>query len=68
METTRIKVGGMTCSGCVASVTRALQSVEGVDKVEVSLEQGQASVRYDPARANETKLRSAIEDAGFDAA
>jgi copper chaperone CopZ len=58
----------MTCSGCVASVTRALQSVEGVDKVEVSLEQGQASVRYDPARANETKLRSAIEDAGFDAA
>lgn len=68
METTRIKVGGMTCSGCVASVTRALQSVDGVDKVEVSLDQGQASVRYDPARVNETKLRSAIEDAGFDAA
>jgi copper ion binding protein len=68
METTRIKVGGMTCSGCVASVTRALQSIEGVDKVEVSLEEAQASVRYDPARVNETKLRSAIEDAGFDAA
>ena len=68
METTRIKVGGMTCSGCVASVTRALQSVDGVDKVEVSLDQGQASVSYDPARVNETKLRSAIEDAGFDAA
>jgi copper ion binding protein len=68
METTRIKVGGMTCSGCVASVTRALQAIDGVDKVEVSLDQGQASVRYDPARVNETKLRSAIEDAGFDAA
>jgi copper ion binding protein len=68
METTRIKVGGMTCSGCVASVTRALQAIDGVDKVEVSLDQGQASVRYDPDRVNETKLRSAIEDAGFDAA
>lgn len=68
METTHIKVGGMTCSGCAASVTRALQSVEGVDKVEVSLDAGQASVRYDPARVNETRLRSAIEDAGFDAA
>ena len=68
METTRIKVGGMTCSGCAESVTRALKSVDGVDKVEVSLDAGQASVRYDPARVNETRLRSAIEDAGFDAA
>ena len=68
METTRIKVGGMTCSGCVASVTRALRAIEGVDNVDVSLDDGQANVRYDPARVNEVKLRSAIEDAGFDAA
>jgi copper chaperone CopZ len=68
METTRIKVGGMTCSGCVASVTRALRAIEGVDNVDVSLGDGQANVRYDPARVNEAKLRSAIEDAGFDAA
>ena len=68
METTRLKVGGMTCSGCVASVTRALQQIDGVDKVDVSLDQAQASVRYDPARVNEAQLRSAIEDAGFDAA
>jgi copper chaperone len=66
METIRIKVGGMTCSGCVASVKRALQPIDGVDNVDVSLDEGQASVRYDPARVNESKLRSAIEDAGFD--
>ena len=63
----RIKIGGMTCGGCVASVTRALQGIDGVEKVDVSLEQGQANIRYDPARVNETALRSAVEDAGFDA-
>ena len=29
--------------------------------------QAQACVDYDPARVNESQLRSAIEDAGFDA-
>ena len=67
MQTAQIKVEGMTCGGCVASVKRALQQVEGVANVEVSLAEAQARVQYDPARVNESQLRSAIEDAGFDA-
>jgi copper chaperone len=67
METTRIKVEGMTCGGCVASVKRALEQIDGVGNVDVSLDQAQARVDYDPARVNESQLRSAIEDAGFDA-
>ena len=67
MQTTQIKVDGMTCGGCVASVKRALQQIDGVGNVEVSLDQAQARVEYDPARVDEAKLRSAIEDAGFDA-
>ena len=67
MEKTRIKVEGMTCGGCVASVKRALQRIDGVSNVEVSLDQAQASVDYDPVLVNESQLRTAIEDAGFDA-
>ena len=67
MQTAQIKVQGMTCGGCVASVKRALQRIEGVENVEVSLADAQARVQYDPARVNESQLRSAIEDAGFDA-
>ena len=67
MQTTQIKVDGMTCGGCVASVKRALQQIDGVANVDVSLDQAQARVEYDPARVDESKLRSAIEDAGFDA-
>ena len=68
MQTAQIKVQGMTCGGCVASVKRALQQIDGVEKVDVSLGEAQARVEYDPARVNESQLRSAIEDAGFDAA
>jgi len=67
METVTLKVGGMTCMGCVESVTRVLQAVQGVSEVDVSLEKAQARVEYDPARSNREKLRAAVEGAGFDA-
>ena len=67
METTVIKVGGMTCQGCVRSVTRVLEAVPGVAKVDVSLEKGEAALSYDHAKAGMPQLRQAVEDAGFDA-
>jgi copper chaperone CopZ len=66
METTTIKVTGMTCQGCVRSVTRVLQAVPGVEQVEVSLEKGEAELRFDPARAGVPEFRRAVEDAGFE--
>jgi copper chaperone len=63
-----IKVGGMTCGGCVASVERVLQAMPGVARANVSLEKGEAVVAYDPAQARPDALRAAIVAAGFDAA
>ena len=66
LETT-IKVGGMSCQGCVRNVTGVLQALPGVAAVEVSLDAGEARVRHDPAQSDVTALKAAIEDAGFDA-
>jgi copper chaperone len=66
VETTTIRINGMTCSGCVASVTRVLQALDGVGRVDVSLEGAQATVEYEPGRVNPARLRSAIEGAGFE--
>lgn len=68
MNETIIKVGGMSCQKCVASVSGALHSVPGVAAVAVSLEAGEAKVSYDPGLASLEALRGAVEDAGFDAA
>jgi copper chaperone len=67
METTTIKVDGMSCGGCVKSVTGALTAQDGVAKVEVSLEQKQAVVEFDAAKLTRDQLKAVIEDAGFDA-
>ncbi len=66
METISINVQAMSCGGCVASVTRALKAVPGVDDVAVTLSPGVASVTFDPARTGAAALRTAIEDAGYD--
>ncbi len=67
MQTTEVKVDGMTCSGCVKSVTRVLQAVPGVTAAEVSLETGKARVTFDPAQVAVEALVAAIENAGYEA-
>ena len=68
METTTIKVDGMSCGGCVKSVTGVLTALEGVAKAEVSLELKQAVVEHDAGKVTRVRLKAVIEDAGFDAA
>jgi copper chaperone len=68
METTVIRIEGMTCSGCVASVTRVLQAIPGVGNAAVSLEQKQATVEYDAALVSSDQFRQAVENAGFEVA
>jgi len=56
----------MTCSGCVNSITNVLKPLAGVSKVNVSLENNNATLSYDPTKTNLAQFKSAIEDAGFD--
>jgi len=37
METLTLNIEGMTCGGCVKSVTRILEGVEGVKDVRLNL-------------------------------
>ncbi len=47
MNTVELDVQGMTCGSCVKHVTKALQSVPGVSRVEVDLTNGRASIQGD---------------------
>ena len=68
METTLIKIGGMSCGGCVKSITGVLTALPGVIRTDVSLEPAQAVVEFDPAQVGRAQMVTAIEEAGFDAA
>jgi copper chaperone len=68
MEKTVIKVAGMSCQGCVNSVGKVLRGLPGVAEVEVSLEAGEARVRYDAGRVTPDAMKQAVIGAGFEAA
>ena len=67
MENSVIKIGGMSCQGCVKNITGVLTGIAGVAAAEVSLEAGEARVTFDPQTVARSALVAAIEDAGFDA-
>ncbi len=66
MQTEIMKVNGMTCMGCVNSVKNVLEKIPGVTRADVSLEQKQVSIEYDPAAAHTDQFKNAINGAGFE--
>ena len=67
METALIKVEGMSCGGCVKSVTNVLAALPGVARAEVSLEDKSARVEFESGRVTREDMKRAIVDAGFEA-
>lgn len=65
MKTEHLIVTGMTCGGCVNSLTQALKTVAGVSDVNVLLSTGATSVQYDENLTSPEQLRFAVENAGF---
>ena len=66
MQTVTLNIDGMTCGGCVKSVTRLLEGVEGVEKAEVSLENKNAVITFDESKTDTDALIDAVEDGGYD--
>ena len=60
-----IGIEGMMCGHCVAHVTKALEAIAGVTKVEVSLEHKNTQVECS-ADVSDDALRSAIVEAGYE--
>lgn len=63
---TTIKIKGMSCQHCVSSVTKALESIEGVSDVSVNLEASEATYTAEPSITTET-IKEAINKTGFEA-
>jgi copper chaperone len=62
VETKTYRVDGMTCGGCVASLTRALRAALPGLEVEVTLAGGLVRIQGAHAVA---RVERAVSDAGF---
>lgn len=61
-----LKIEGMTCPSCAASVESHLKGLEGISSVDINLSQQQAIVFLKTgANLEEQKFHDAIKKAGF---
>ena len=57
-------VAGMSCGGCVNSLTRVLKSVPGIEPLKIEV--GKAHLRVDTERVTSETVRDAVARAGFE--
>lgn len=64
--TTTLNVTGMSCMNCVRHATEALEAVDGVTEVQVTLTPGQAVVAHAESTSAEA-LIAALDEEGYTA-
>jgi copper chaperone CopZ len=62
-----LKIGGMTCMGCVNSIQNSLLKQDGIKKAVVTLEDEKGVIEYDSGLWDGNKIADFIENIGFDA-
>ena len=67
MKNITIKIKGMGCQNCVNAVTESLTELEGISKVNVSLEKESAEVEFDESKINADKMIEAIKKLEYEA-
>jgi Cu+-exporting ATPase len=60
-----LKVGGMTCATCVATIEKAFRNKEGLVDVHVNLGAEKAYVSYDPSTISIPDMKRLIEKTGY---
>ena len=63
--TTIIKINGMSCGHCSMAVKKALGQIEGVEKVEVNLEEKTATINSTTS-LDINILKEIIDDEGYE--
>ena len=65
MKKLQLKIGGLHCSFCVNSLTKACHRLPGIKDVKVSLAHEEVLVQFDPEEVAETKISDTISQLGF---
>lgn len=61
-----LKVLGVDCNNCAANVRKALESVDGIENLDIRLSEKIAIVTFDPDKVSKQEITEKVEDFGFD--
>jgi len=61
----RIPITGMTCTNCAATIEKGLAETEGIENASVNFASEKATIEYDPAKVDLTKIKGTISELGY---
>jgi copper chaperone CopZ len=63
--TTEIDIAGMSCQNCADKIDAALTKLDGIEEVEVRLNENKAFVKYDAAAVTVPAMETSITKLGY---
>lgn len=64
-KTVTLSVPGMHCATCPITIKKALNKIEGVEKIDVAFEKKEVVVTFDDAKTKVEALLEATKNAGY---
>jgi len=61
-----LDVEGMTCDGCENAIKAGVESLEGIQTVKSSHEEGWTRVKYDSNRTSQEEIEGKITETGYE--
>jgi copper chaperone len=68
MEKVTLTVKGMSCGHCVKSIEGSVGELNGVQYVEVNLNEAKVTVEFDQNKVSLESIKEAIDDQGYEVA
>jgi copper chaperone CopZ len=65
MSTFTFTSQAIECQGCARAISAALRSIDGVDNVDVDVDQKRVNVAYDETKTNQVALAAKSCEEGF---
>ena len=66
MQSVSLNVQGMSCGHCVKAVEESVGELEGINQVNVKLEEAIVEVSFNESQVSLDKIKETIEDQGYD--
>ncbi|MFS0820300.1 copper chaperone CopZ [Bacillus sp. 1P02SD] len=66
MQTVTLNVQGMSCGHCVKAVEGSVGKLDGVDQVNVKLDEALVEVAFNESKVTLGQIKETIEDQGYD--
>ncbi|MEC0275799.1 MULTISPECIES: copper chaperone CopZ [Peribacillus] len=66
MKNITLNVQGMSCGHCINSIEGSVGQLEGINQVNVKLNDAQVEVTFNESQVSLDKIKETIEDQGYE--